>query len=625
MLRLRRLFSFSSFRSKIMLVSLLCLLLPVLISINVYNALTREEVKEQAIANAQESLRLVEGYVSKSLQGMLAAANFVQLDSDMSIALKRLAFFEPAGETDEYEKFSLRDQVLERISTPWNIGGNLFITIRLINGEALANYSLADYAPQKLYEELWTPQWGEQIGYQSYWIGGRLTPFIFEKSRSPYQISLARTLRDATGRVFGYVIVTMLEIDVNQQFVKLAAGQDIALVDTGGTIVSHANSSRIGSRFEYADATPRSGLASTIAHIGDQDYLVTGIALPFTEWKLVSLRPYAEAAYKINSIFNRVFLFQVVCAAVFLLLLMVLIRRITVPLVRLGQVVKKVEIGNLEVRAKISGSDEVGHLGRSFDRMLDRIQEMIEEISVNQTRKREAEMAMLQAQINPHFLFNVLNSIRMKILRSGDKSSADMLTSLARLLRMTIDPKKENVSFADEIQIVEDYVRLMNMRQKEWAELRVEIGGVYGEADGGAGEVDGAASEADGEVLRLPVPRFFLQPIIENAMIHGLNQRAGLIRLTAVREGGFYVVKVIDDGLGMDEGQLEALRRKLLSGEPDGGHRQGFSGIGVSNVYERMRMQFGPSFRMEVESVPGEGTTVTMRIPVRDEEVKLNA
>jgi two-component system sensor histidine kinase YesM len=277
-----------------------------------------------------------------------------------------------------------------------------------------------------------------------------------------------------------------------------------------------------------------------------------------------------------------------------------LLGKFTSPLVRLGQVVKKVEMGNLEIRSNIRGVDEVGRLGRSFDQMLERIKEMIAEISITQNRKREAEMAMLQAQINPHFLFNVLNSIRMKILRNGDKQSAAMLTSLSRLLRITIDPKKENISFFDEVEIVTDYVQLMNMRQRERAELEFEL---------------------EGPPFKAVVPRFFLQPIIENAMIHGLNQRSGLIRIRAVRKGSFYVVSVSDDGVGMEKEQLQELRQKLISGgNSSRGKASGFSSIGLTNVNERMKMQFGPDFDMQIQSELGEGTVVTMCIPYREEE-----
>ncbi len=597
---MKRLFSFSSLRSKIMLASVLCILLPVYISLIVYNSMTRVAVQEQAMSNAQESLRLVEGYVSKSLKSMLDAANFIQLDSEMNVLLKEAASEEGMGSRSEYEQFDIWNRISTRMDSLSVVGGDkLFISIVLTNGEAFANYPTYEYDPKKLYEESWSPEWSQLIGYQSYWIKATPTVFFTEKARNPYQISVARTLRTGSGGVYGYAIVTLLENQINPLFEKMAAGQEIMILDKDRSIISHANSNKIGTLFEYAQPA-QAEPSSNIVNMEDRDYLVTSIPLPFAGWDLVSLRPYAEAAHKINSIFSQVFTFQLLFIALFLILLLSLLGKFTSPLVRLGQVVKKVEMGNLEIRSNIRGVDEVGRLGRSFDQMLERIKEMIVEISITQNRKREAEMAMLQAQINPHFLFNVLNSIRMKILRNGDKQSAAMLTSLSRLLRITIDPKKENISFFDEVEIVTDYVQLMNMRQRERAELEFEL---------------------EGPPFKAVVPRFFLQPIIENAMIHGLNQRSGLIRIRAVRKGSFYVVSVSDDGVGMEKEQLQELRNKLISGgNSSRGKANGFSSIGLTNVNERMKMQFGPDYDMHIQSELGEGTVVTMYIPYREEE-----
>ncbi|MDF2837733.1 MAG: histidine kinase, partial [Paenibacillus sp.] len=288
---------------------------------------------------------------------------------------------------------------------------------------------------------------------------------------------------------------------------------------------------------------------------------------------------------------------------VFVLLFLYMLGTFTRPLVRLGKMAETVQRGNLEVRSNIRGSDEIGYLGQSFDHMLDRVKGMIAEITMTQSRKRKAELAMLQAQINPHFLFNVLNSIRMKVMRNGDLDSAEMISSLSKLLRMTIIQSKDAIPLHEELATVGDYVMLMNMRQKEKAELRLD---------------------PDPDTLMCQVPRFFLQPLIENALIHGLSQRAGVITISARTKNQDIVLSVQDSGKGMEAGKLERLRAKLETGgtEADASDetRGRLSGIGLRNVCERMRMTYGDAFRIEVVSAIDEGTTITMIIPMQRAE-----
>jgi two-component system, sensor histidine kinase YesM len=261
--------------------------------------------------------------------------------------------------------------------------------------------------------------------------------------------------------------------------------------------------------------------------------------------------------------------------------------------VHLGHIATKVQSGKLNVRADIQSQDEIGRLSHSFNQMLDHINEMINEITETQARKRQAELAMLQAQINPHFLFNVLNSIRMKVMRKGDDESAEMISSLSKLLRMTIDKDKGMIPLQEEVEIVNDFVKLMNMRQREKVRLLIDV-----------------SAKANAEMI----PRFILQPIIENSMIHGLNQCAGKISLKAYSNDQCFFIIIKDNGQGMNEETLKQVRKSLtFQAEASLAiHINGFSNLGISNVYERMRMTFGDTFNMDIESVEGLGTKVVM-------------
>jgi two-component system sensor histidine kinase YesM len=563
--------------------------------------LTKDAVKEEAVSQAGQKLELVDGYVTNLFQYMLYIANNVQNDSEMNVVLKAVAAGKTyEGPNAEYERHMDRMKIANKIDNMTVLGAKAYVTILLKDGTYFANYPLYEYNPNRFRKEPWFEHLNQLKGLESSWIGTTPAVFYQDKPRSPYQISMARTLRGGGVTPYGYVIVTILEDQVSSIFKRLASDQETMLLNGNGLILSHPNPERIGDNFPYASLAKQQA-DPDIMRLGGENYIISAHKLPLTGWELVSLTPYKKAVFKLNAIFNRVFMFQLISFLIFLLLFVYLIGTFTRPLVRLGRVAETVQRGNLEVRSNIRGSDEIGYLGESFDLMLDRVKSMIAEVTMTQARKRKAELAMLQAQINPHFLFNVLNSIRMKVMRKGDMDSAEMISSLSKLLRMTISQDKGTIPLHEEVDTIVDYVKLMNMRQKEKVQLRLDL---------------------SRDTLMTAVPRFFLQPIIENALIHGLNQRTGNISICSEAAGKDIKIIVRDDGQGMDASELEKLRRKLMHSAHIEDNRKDtggkFSSMGLTNVFERMTITYGERFSLEINSDAAGGTEITMCIPYQE-------
>lgn len=587
-----------------MVAAIACILIPAALTQFIYTSLTQDAVRRQAISNAQDSLLLVESSVANLLGSMLNMANYIQSNADMTSYFK-LVVSGNLQTRDPYLNFTDRKRILEQLDS-LTVSDKSYVTIVLTDGTAFTNYSTSDYNPLLLLEEPWFERLDSLRWPSSHWIGSSPAMFDYLEEESPYQLSLARTLRRDDSRIYGYVVVTVMENQVSRLFERLSSDQEVMLLDESNRIISSGDVAQIGRTFsEIGPTTGR--LNTSIIVAGDQKYLITEKPFAFNDWRLVSKQRYREAIVDISSIFNRVFIVQITSFVVFLLLLLALLRAFTKPLVQLGRTTATVQRGNLSVRSGIGGKDEIGRLGFMFDQMLDRVQEMIAEISDTQARKRKAELKMLQAQIHPHFLFNVLNSIRMKVMRHGDSESAKMIGSLSTLLRMTIDSEEDEIGLHEELELLAHYVELMNLRQKEKVVLSLDI-----------------ASEA----MLVRVPRFFLQPIVENALIHGFNQKAGRIRIRAEMQERVLRLTVEDDGVGMDAASVEALNRKLLraigerEAKPDAGTAgtagtgsgAAFSGMGLANVVERMRLLRGERFSIEVESREGEGTLVRLTI-----------
>ncbi|WP_186580350.1 cache domain-containing sensor histidine kinase [Aquibacillus kalidii] len=590
-----------SFRSKVILTSVICIVIPVVITLGIYNFLTRDAVKDQAILNANNELKLTGEYVSKLLDDMLYVTNFIQLDSEINSILKARAktpLNENENGNQSYNQFISDKTVMKTIENITLVGEKSYVTILLTNGKYYTNYEVNDYDPLRLFEEEWFNDLKAMHGYESIWFGSQPTIFESEKKKNPYQISVARTLRNGSSQIYGYVVVTILENKINQIFENRDStnGEEVFLLDSNNVILSHNDTARIGQTFSTLKKMKSNSLKNVV-NISGKDYLITVQEEFYTDWKLVSLIPYRNAISEMNAIYNKVSVLQLVLFAVFFGLLAILINRITRPLVILGNVVSKVRKGNLTIRSKINSKDEIGTFSKSFDEMLDKINEMIKEITDTQSRQRKAELAMLQAQINPHFLFNVLNSIRMKVFKGGDKESAKMISSLSKLLRMTIESDEAIITLYDEVSMVKDYVQLMNMRHRGNVNLRIDV---------------------SNEAYEQKVPRLILQPIIENSIIHGFSQHTGDIHLHARVDDDKFKIIIEDNGEGMDEETKEKLQRKISShdfADVDELSTNGFSSIGLVNVYERMVMSFGTEFEMTIESKKDSGSKITLLIP----------
>lgn len=584
-----------SFRFKVIFISIICLVIPATITLFIYNYLTKDMLRNQALVNANRELTIANEYVEKLLKDMMYIANFIQLDAEMNTILKGVAKSKSESES-AYQQFVDESKINRTIENITLVGEKAYVTIMLKNGKSYANYSYYDFDPSELVTKDWFKQFNKLQGYESAWIVSQPTMIKSEQKNNPYQISVGRTLRDENLKIYGYVIVTIMENKVNQVFEKLHGREEIMILDSSNHIISHHDGAKIGELFQYSDHLMKNN-SSNIFQISNRNYLIAEHNISFVGWKLVSIIPYKQAITQINSIFNKVFFVQFLSFTMFLLLMTYLLRTITKPIGYLGNIAEAVKRGNLSIRSRLRSNDEVGRLSESFNHMLDRVNEMIQEIKDTQERKRKAELAMLQAQINPHFLFNVLNSIRMKVLVKGDKDSAEMISSLSKLLRMTIDNNKEVITFREEVQIISDYITIMNMRQKE--KIHVEI-------------------SVDEEAYSERFPRFILQPIIENSIIHGLNQGAGMIIVRSEFKEDRLVIMIEDNGQGMHMETLSHLRSRLnqSNGIEQGSHtnNKGFSSLGLSNVYERMYITFGKSFQMDIQSSPGEGTKVILTI-----------
>ncbi len=585
-----------SLRSRLFIAIVLCVLLPWFGTYIVSNYLTTDVLEEHAAKQSKDTLSLIELNIKGRLDGAMQASNYIQFDTNFNRLLKSSKTLDlnnpEATGKDEMANYI---KVSEALSDLADMFSSTYITILFEDGPYYMNYPKYEYDPLEFKEKSWFEELKKLNVYQMHWLGAHPTYIQSEKESNPYLISMARTIQISHASNI-YLILSLHEKTIRNFFEALQLDTDMKffLTDENGKVFSSLNEKEIGQSLQY----DFDHSTYQIVDYGQESHLLVSYPVSYTNWQLVSLAPYEETIGGINTGTRTTLIIQGILLLVFLIGLIILIREMIKPVAKLSLVTKAVERGNFNRRAKIKGNHDVAKLAQSFDHMLDKIEEMIDQIKRQEEEKRMAEIEMLQAQINPHFLFNTLNSMRLKIRMHGDQESAELIYALSALLRMTINRNNAFIPLGEELTTVQHYLQLMNFRHQEDIQLEIKI---------------------SQEIKENHVPRFFLQPIVENAFIHGYHERHGQIHISAeLVDAHFLKLKIADDGVGMDEDKLNKLKQSIFVhiGNHQEEHQGSFNGIGIRNVYQRMKLIYGESFNMLIESTLGKGTAFIFYIPI---------
>ena len=321
-----------------------------------------------------------------------------------------------------------------------------------------------------------------------------------------------------------------------------------------------------------------------------ESYLVVYTVSQQTGWTTLVTIPKALIQSPVKNNRNTLLFTTLVIVAFALFVATVISHALTKPLKSMVRLMKQVQHGNLDVWLHPKYNDEIGMLGSHFNRMIIRVKDLLQEVSITEKRKQKADMRALQNQINPHFIYNTLESIRMLAESNDDPRVAKLTYLLGLQMRYSITRSDETVTIKDELDHVRNYFHLLQIRFPDKFELDIQVPEAF---------------------LSLLIIKLVFQPIVENAIFHGLDQKEGLgrLRISAKLENGQAVFYVDDNGIGMDENTLNSLNSSLM----DGATGEKF-GIGLRNVNERIRLHYGSAFGLRVESELGRGTRVTLRI-----------
>ena len=424
---------------------------------------------------------------------------------------------------------------------------------------------------------------------------------LFEKGNNSYRwvISMSRAVEITIG---GSTEQAVLLIDMAYQGldevldeVSLGNGGYIYLMDSNGEIIWHPKFELIASgrvkenNLEAADYND----GSTEEVFDNASRTVVIKTVGYTGWKLAGV--IKGTGISLNMLKTRLFIVFVIFLIIFIVILIntYISFRVTNPIRELEKSVKKLEEGNLDADIYMGGSYEIQHLGKSVQDMKHRIKELMQDIVTEHEEKRKSEFNSLQAQINPHFLYNTLDIIVWQIENEKQSEAVHTVTALARFFRLSLGKGRNIVTVKAEIDHVKNYLMIQHMRFKNKFEYEFDV---------------------EDDVLELSSLKLMLQPLVENAIYHGMEfmDGDGLITIKAWRENEELYLSVADNGLGMTEDKVSL----VLSGKSNSENGKG-SGIGVKNVNERIKLYFGEEYGLRIDSEPDEGTTVIIHLPVK--------
>lgn len=369
------------------------------------------------------------------------------------------------------------------------------------------------------------------------------------------------------------------------------------LIDGSGELIYHPRQQLI-----YAGLLEENNLSAADYSDGThtetfqgQRRSVTVKTVGYTGWKLVGVVPRANMLDNYGQLM--LFFLFVVFFSIFLLVFanLRLSEWITAPMKQLDRAVKELESGREQVDFTVDGPYEVEHLSRSIQSMVSTLRHLMDDIMEQEAQKRRSELDVLQSQINPHFLYNTLDSVVWMTENGRTEDAVVMLTALARFFRISLSRGSNIIPLADELEHARHYLTIQKMRYKNKFSAQI--------------------SAEDG-VESLYTIKLIIQPILENAIYHGMAYADGdgEIQIHAFREGEDILIEVTDNGPGMPEELVE----QLLS--PNGPAVSGAkgSGIGFRNVHQRIQLTFGPDYGLTILSEPDSGTTVRIRLPALD-------
>ena len=419
----------------------------------------------------------------------------------------------------------------------------------------------------------------------------------FLKDNTEQTISLSRRISSyIDGSFLGVILIDLNLNKIAEIFESFYANGEgtMCILNDQGQIVYPMNYDKITP--QLLEKLNNSEKDNFIARIDQEEFQVVTATFEKADWKVLSLTSTGQLKESMYDTLGIVIAAIVLVMVILGVALSRILTGVVNPILRLKGHIDLADEGHLSERAKVLNHNETGALSKSFNKMLDRIENLMGEVVNEQEEKRKYELQALQAQINPHFLYNTLDSI-IWMAEAKNPDVVPMTEALAKLFRISLNKGNEFIRIEDEMEHVRNYLVIQSMRYTDKFTYHIEI---------------------NDEVRYCKTIKLIVQPIVENSIYHGIKKKRGKgrIDILACRKDEKLCIRVRDDGNGMNEETCQAILTKDSKFENSSG-----SGIGVKNVNERIQLYFGKEYGLRYTSVLGEGTTAELILPIMEDTI----
>jgi len=393
----------------------------------------------------------------------------------------------------------------------------------------------------------------------------------------------------------------VLLVDINYNLIndmvssiKLGQKGYVFIVDNNGDIVYHPKQQLLYSGLKSEDMdtilNSEDGTKTVVEDRKKKQYTIT--TSKYSGWKVVS-SVYMEDILSYKPNLDRFFFIMGTLAIFISIFISVLISRsILHPIKKLVNTMHQVEEGNLNVSIDIKNDNEIGELAKAFNLMTNRVNNLVNQNKKIEKNKRKNELRALQAQINPHFLYNTLDSIIWMAESKNYKAVVTMTSALAKLFRISISKGEQYITVAEEIEHVENYLKIQKIRYGDHLDYHIDV---------------------EEDIKQNKIIKLIIQPIVENAIYHGIKNvpGGGMIDISVKKYDNKILITIADDGVGMSKQEINL----LFSKNQELPKEKKLGGVGVRNVDNRIKLYYGEDYGLEIESEIYEGTTVKAWLP----------